>query len=160
LIDWLTGNDAVVKSTYRLAIAVLAVALLWAGLAYDLSKPTDAAGYLRTALQAADSAHDGASTGALIGRQQLHQQVFPAFAVSAYDDAEKALAGAQKKLAGTPPPDDTSAGLRDRVAPLVQAAVHDLGDAATATDDATLRAAVDALEHDAEQLGDLIEQHQ
>jgi hypothetical protein len=148
------------KSSMRLAIVAVALGLLWAGLAFNLSKPTDAAGYLRTALQAATSAHDGAVTGALIGRQQLDQQVFTAFAVSAYEDAGQALAGAQKKLADKPPPDDESAGLRDRLAPLVQAAVHDLHDAATAGGDAPLRAAVDALQRDAEQLSALIEEHQ
>jgi len=155
-----TGNAAAVKLSLHLVIAVLAVALLWAGLAFTLSKPIDAAGYLRTALQAADSAHDGAATGALIGRQELDQQVFTAFAVSAYQDAGQALAGAQKKLADTPPPDPASAELRDRLSPLVQAAVHDLGDAATAGKDVTLRAAVAALERDAEQLDGLIKQHQ
>src|SRR4051812_13948598 len=155
-----TGNTAVMKLSLRLVISVLALALLWAGLAFDLSKPTDAAGYLRTALQAADSAHDGAATGALIGRQELDQQVFTAFAVSAYEDAGQALAGAQKKLAGTPPPDDESAGLRDRLAPMVQAAVHHLGDAATAGGDAPLRVAVDALQRDAVQLNAFIEQNQ
>jgi hypothetical protein len=154
------GNSAVVKLSLRLVISASAVALLWAGLAFDLSRPADAADYLRTALQAAESAHDGAATGALIGRQELDQQVFTAFAISAYEDAGKALAGAQKKLADTPPPDDESAGLRDRLAPMVQAAVHDLGDAATAGGDALLRAAVDALERDAEQLSALIEQNQ
>jgi small basic protein len=50
------------KSSMRLAIVAVALGLLWAGLAFNLSKPTDAAGYLRTALQAATSAHDGAVT--------------------------------------------------------------------------------------------------
>jgi hypothetical protein len=86
--------------------------------------------------------------------------VFTAFAVSAYEDAGQALAGAQKKLADKPPPDDESAGLRDRLAPLVQAAVHDLHDAATAGGDAPLRAAVDALQRDAEHLNALIEENQ
>jgi hypothetical protein len=149
-----------VKVSYRLVIAAAAVGLLWAGLAYNMSKPGDATGYLRTALQVAASAHDGASTGVLIGRQQLDQQVFAAFAVSAYDDARQALAGAQKKLADTPPPDKTSARLRDRLAPLVQAAVRDLGDAAQASGDAGLSAAVEALQHDAGRLGDLIAEYQ
>jgi hypothetical protein len=149
-----------VTAAKRLAIATAAVLLFWAGVAYNLSKPPDASDYLRIALQAAASAHDGAATGVLIGRQQLHQQVFAAFTVSAYEDARQALAGAQKKLADTPPPDPVSAGLRDRLAPPVQAAVHDLGDAAEASDDAALRAAVDALSHDAQQLGALIEEHQ
>ena len=102
----------------------------------------------------------GAATGVLIGRQQLDQQVFAAFAVSAYEDAGQTLAGAQKKLADTPPPDEESAGLRDRLAPVVLAAVHDLGDAAEASDDGALRAAVDALSHDAQQLDTFIEEHQ
>jgi hypothetical protein len=144
----------------RLAIAAAAVLLLWAGLAYNLSKPPDASDYLRVALQAAASAHDGAATGVLIGDQQLDQQVFAAFAVTAYDDAGQALAGAQKKLADTPPPDQASAGLRDRLAPVVQASVHDLGDAAEASDDVALRAAVDALSQDARQLSAFIEAHQ
>jgi hypothetical protein len=149
-----------VTAVKRLAIAAAAVLLFWTGLAYNLSKPPDTSAYLRTALQVAASAHDGAATGVLIGRQQLDQQVFATFAVSAYADARQALAGAQKKLADTPPPDEESAGLRDRLAPVVQAAVHDLGDAARASDDARLGAAVDALSHDAQQLDALIEEHQ
>jgi hypothetical protein len=144
----------------RPAIAAAAVLLFWAGLAYNLSKPPDASDYLRTALQVAASAHDGAATGVLIGHQQLDQQVFAAFAVSAYEDAGQTLAGAQKKLADTPPPDEESAGLRDRLAPVVLAAVHDLGDAAQASDDGALRTAVDALSHDAQQLDTFIEEHQ
>jgi hypothetical protein len=76
-----------VTAVNRLAIAAAAVLLFWAGLAYNLTRPADASDYLRIALQAAASAHDGAGTGVLIGRQQLDQQVFGAFVVSAYEDA-------------------------------------------------------------------------
>jgi len=143
----------------RWAIAVAALTLMWAGFAYAGSRPVDARGYLRTALQVAEAAHDAAATGALIGRQQLDGKVFGAFAVTAYDDAAKGLAGAAHKLAGQPPPDDGSAALRDRIAPLMLTAVRELGDAARADDDAALGAAVSGLDDVADQLTDVIEQY-
>ncbi|MBM0237408.1 hypothetical protein JNW88_10025 [Micromonospora sp. ATA32] len=96
---------------HRLMIAVVAVLLLWAGLAYQLSRPQDASGYLRTALQVAASAHDAAATGALVGRQQLDGHLTDAFATTAYDDTLRAVSGAQKKLAAALPPDDPVACL-------------------------------------------------
>jgi hypothetical protein len=144
----------------RAAIGVTAVGLLWAGLAYTVSRPVDADGYLRTALQVAASAHDAAATGGLTARQQLDGKVFAAFTVAAYDDATKALAGAAKKLADQAPPDDASTRLRDRLAPLVQTTERDLGDAAEADDDDALRAAITGLDDVAGRLNDLIEQHQ
>jgi hypothetical protein len=148
-----------VKIFARLAIAVVAVLLLWAGFAYTVSRPVDARGYLRTALQVAEGAHDAAATGALIGRQQLGDKVFGTFTVAAYDDAAKGLAGAAHKLAEQAPPDDGSAALRDRLAPLVQTAVRELGDAARADDNAALRTAVSGLDDVADQLSDVIEQY-
>jgi hypothetical protein len=82
------------------------------------------------------------------------------WAVAAYDDATKALAGAAKKLADQAPPDDASTRLRDRLAPLVQTTERDLGDAAEADDDDALRAAITGLDGVAGRLNDLIEQHQ
>jgi hypothetical protein len=149
-----------VKVSRRVAIAVTGVALLWAGLVYTASKPVDASGYLRTALQVAASAHDAAATGALIGRQQLDGRVFAVFAATAYDDATEGLVGATQKLADQPPPDDSSAVLRDRLAPLVQLAVRDLGDAAEADDADALHSAVSKLDDVAGQLAELIEQYQ
>lgn len=58
------------KVIHRLMIAATAALLLWAGLAYQVSRPQDASGYQRVALQVAASAHDAAATGVLVGRQQ------------------------------------------------------------------------------------------
>jgi hypothetical protein len=149
-----------VKVPTRAAIGVTGVALLWAGFAYTVSRPVDASGYLRSAVQVAESAHDAAVTGALTGRQQLDGQVFAVFAATAYDDATKTVAGAAKKLAGQPPPDDTSAALRDRLATLVQTTVRELGDAAAADDEQALSTAVNELDDVAGKLDDLIEQYQ
>lgn len=146
------------KLSHRLMIAAAALLGLWAGLAYQVSQPPDASGYLRTVRQVATSAHDAATTGVLVGRQQLGHRVTGAFATAAYDDALQAVAGAQKKLSGTAAPDDASAGLRDRLAPLVQDAARLLADAATAGDDATLGRAVDGLEETSRQLTELIEE--
>jgi hypothetical protein len=148
-----------VRISSRPVIAVAAVVLLWVGFAYTITKPADAKAYLRTAMQVAESAHDAAVTGALIARQQIGGQVFGAFAVAAYDDAAKGLAGAAKKLAGQPPPDPSSARLRDQLAPLVQTAVRELSDAAVAETDDARRAAAGDLDGVAGRLSTLIEQH-
>lgn len=148
------------KVIHRLMIAAASALLLWAGLAYQVSRPQDASGYQRVALQVAASAHDAAATGVLVGRQQLHRHVTAAFAATAYDDAMKAVAGAEQKLAVAVAPDGTSATLRDRLAPLVQATARELSDVAGAGDDATLGAAVAALDGTARQLNDLIEGNQ
>jgi phage gp29-like protein len=141
-------------------IAATALLGLWAGLAYQVSRPQDPSNYLRTVLQVATSGHDAAATGVLAGRQELRQRVTAAFAATAYDDAMKAAAGAQKSLADSVAPDATSAALRDRLAPLVQTTARELSAAAGANDDATLANAVVALEGTAQQLNKLIEEHQ
>jgi hypothetical protein len=145
---------------HRLAIALGAVLLLWAGFAASVTAPPDRSDYRRTAVRAAESAHDAASTGALIARQQLGGDVFGTFAAAAYDDATRTLAGAAHDLAAQPPPDDASARLRDGVLPLVQDAVRALGDAARATSEAALRTALAALEDVAGRLADLVETYQ
>lgn len=147
------------KISGRLVIAVTGVLLLWVGFAYTLTRPADAKAYLRTALQVAESVHDAAVTGAMITRAQVDGKVFGAFAVSAYDDASKGLAGAAKKLAEQPPPDPGSARIRDQLAPLVQSAARELGDATTAESDDARRAAADGLDRVANQLATLMEQH-
>jgi hypothetical protein len=120
--------------------------LLWAGFAYDVSRPADGKRYQRTMLQVAEAAHDADQTGRLTGEQQLAGQVTAAFAVTSYDDATKALAGAQQKFAGEGPPDDRSAALRDRLSPLLSASVIALGDTAQARDDDTRRDGVRRLD--------------
>jgi phage gp29-like protein len=145
---------------YRAAIALAAVLLLWAGFALSVTAPPDRSDYRRTAVQAAESARDAASTGALIARQQIDHDVFGTFATAAYDDATRTVAGAAEQIAAQSPPDAASADLRDSVLPLVQEAVRALGDAARATTRAALRAAQAALDDVAGQLGDLIEAQQ
>ncbi|PSK65490.1 hypothetical protein B0E53_02547 [Micromonospora sp. MH33] len=145
------------KRVQRLMIAVAALLVLWAGLAYEVSRPQDASGYLRTVLQVAGSAHDAAATGVLVAREQRRQHLTATYAVSAYDDAMKAVAGAQKKLGTEAAPDDASRALRDRLAPLVEAAARALSDAASARDDSALGHAGAALQAAAQQLNELIE---
>jgi hypothetical protein len=140
----------------RIAVAGAAVVLLWAGLAYNVSRPVEPGAYRRTLLQVAASAHDATSTGKLIAEQVLDGRVTSPFATAAFGDAGKALAGAQKKFAGQPPPDDASAGLRDQLAPLLAAATPALGDTARATEDVALRSGADKLGSIAERLDDFI----
>jgi hypothetical protein len=140
----------------RMWIAATALVLLWAGFAYDLSRPPDGSDYHRTVLQVTRTAHDAAATGALIGRQQLDGRVFGPFAVSAYRDATRAMGSARRRLTEQAPPDGASMAQRDRIAPIMGAAADHLGDAASARDDARLRAAVDDLEHDVRQLATLL----
>lgn len=148
------------KALPRLAVAAVALLGLWAGLAYQLSRPPEASDYVRTAMQVATSAHDAAATGVLVGRQQLQGRLTAVFAATAYDDALRALAGAQHRLAGAVPPDEAATALRDRLAPLVQAAGRSLTDAAGAADDTRLRAALDDLDQTAERLDRLLEERQ
>jgi hypothetical protein len=140
----------------EVAIAIAAVAVLWAGLAYQLSRPIDESGYRRTVLQVAESAHDAVQTGRMTGEQELAGDVTKLFATAAFDDATKALAGAQQQFASQGPPGPSSAALRDRLAPMLAAAVIALGDSAEASDDAALRSGVQRLGDLAEQLGDFI----
>jgi hypothetical protein len=141
-------------------VTLVAVALLWAGFAYDLARPTDYQAYHRTMLQVAETAHDAAQTGRLTAQQQLAGHVTTAFAVTAFDDASQALAGAQKKFAVQGPPDSQSEALRDTLAPLLAASVTVLGDTAEAADDSTLRAGAARLDALAQQLDDFITAHQ
>ncbi|MFG1656984.1 hypothetical protein ACGFIY_10690 [Micromonospora chersina] len=146
------------KLVHRLILSAAALLALWAAVAYHVSRPPDAGDYLRTVTQVATSAHDAAATGVLVGRQQLRGGVTDAYAATAYDDGLRAVAGAQRKLAGAVPPDDGSAALRDRLSPLVQATARDLTDAARAADDPALRAAVEALDENSRRLAELIEE--
>jgi hypothetical protein len=142
----------------KITMAVVAPVLLWTGLAYVVTAPTSESDYHRTVVQVAEAAHDAARTGALTGRQVLEGKVFGAFATSAFDDSIKAMAGAQKQFAGEPPPpDERSRRWRDQLATLLLPAVLWLGDAASAVDDAALRAAIEHLDPLAEQLHDFIE---
>jgi hypothetical protein len=138
------------------AIAAAAVAVLWAGFAWNVSRPPGERGYHRTLLQVAETAHDAAQTGRLTGEQELAGNVTGRFARTSFDDALRALAGAQKKFSGQGPPDDASAARRDELAPLLSGAVLALGDTAGAADDESLRAGVHRLDELAGRLDDFI----
>jgi hypothetical protein len=66
------------------------------------------------------------------------------------------MGSARRRLTEQAPPDGASMAQRDRIAPIMGAAADHLGDAASARDDARLRAAVDDLEHDVRQLATLL----
>ncbi|WIM93027.1 hypothetical protein ACTOB_004992 [Actinoplanes oblitus] len=140
----------------RLGIAAAAVLLFWAGIAYRVTEPPTAGDYRRTLVQVAATTHDAASTTALTARQQLDDRIFATFATSAYDDARTALAGAAEKLAAKPPPDDRTAGMRDRLVPLLQRTTAEAGAAATADDDVARRTAAERLDRVADDLDDLL----
>ena len=123
----------------EIAIAAVALAVLWGGLAYDISRPADFRSYHRMLLQVAATAHDATQTGRLVAEQELAGHVTSLYARGTFDEAAQALAGAQQKFAGEAPPDDRGAALRDELGPLLEDAVTTLGDAARAEDDTTRR---------------------
>jgi hypothetical protein len=157
LIDPLPGYGQFVGRFGKLTVILAAVGLLWLGLAYDLTRPPDERGYRRTLVQVAESAHDAARTGWLTGREQLAGHVFGPFATTAFDDAQQAAAGASKQFSEQAPAGTTGRRLRDELRPLVQDTVRLLGDAAAASDDAALRAAVDGLAAVADRLDRYLE---
>jgi acyl-CoA reductase-like NAD-dependent aldehyde dehydrogenase len=141
-------------------MSLAALLLLWAGFAFDVTRPADQRDYRRTVVQVAESTHDGVRTGWLIGREQLAGRVFGTYVTATFDDAEKAVAGASKQFAAEAPPDKVSTRLRDELSPLVQSATRLLGDASEAADDNALREAVDALDKLADQLDAFVEANQ
>jgi hypothetical protein len=154
------GYTPVVRRYGRLVVVLAALLLLWAGLAYDVTRPTDYSAYHRTVVQVAESAHDGVRTGWLIGREQLADRVFGTFVTVAFDDATKAVSGASKEFAAEAPPDEASTRLRDELSPLLESAVRLLADASEAADDNALRTAVDELGKLADQLDAFVEANQ
>lgn len=144
------------RSRLIVYLSVLLV-LAWAALAFADLKPAHYPAYRRTAVQVAESAYDAARTGWLAGTEVLSGQAFPTFASTAFDDATKALAGANAQFASEAPPNAPSRRLRDQLGPLLAAAVVLLGDASAAEDDAALRAAVQGLDKLAGKLDDFIE---
>ena len=141
--------------TVRVAISAAAVLVLWAGLAYDVSRPADERAYHRTMVQVAAAAHDAAQAGRLIAEQERAQHVTGPYARTAFDDAAKALAGAQKKFVSQAPPDDRTARLRDELRPLLAEETIALGDASRAADDGSLRSGARRLADLAKRLDDL-----
>jgi hypothetical protein len=145
LIEHAAGYHRAVPRFWRLFLVLAAVLLLWAGFAYNVTRPPDDRAYRRTVVQVAESVHDGVGTAWLVGREKLAGRVFETFATAGFDDALKAVGGAADQFAENEPPDGPSARLRDELAPLVASAVRWLGDAAHAADDKALRVAADAL---------------
>jgi hypothetical protein len=139
------GISVTVTSKGRIAVAAGAVMILWAGLAYQVTRPAGYPDYSRTMVQVAESAHDAARTGQLVAQAQTAGRVTGPFSVAAYDDAAEGLAGAQKKFAGQGPPDDASRRLRDELSPLLAATVVALGDTAEAGNDRAREVAADRL---------------
>jgi hypothetical protein len=161
LINIVSGHQLTMRPRLgKLPVVLAALGLLWAELAYSVRLPSDFNDYRRTVVQVAEAAYNATRTGWLTGRQKLAGQVFDTFAVAAFDDASKALAGASKQFAEQGPPDERSARLRDELNPLVQDAVRWLGSAAQAEDDEALRAAVDALGSLADRLRAFVEANQ
>ncbi|WP_199512532.1 hypothetical protein [Nucisporomicrobium flavum] len=140
----------------KIAVVAAVAVLFWTGLAVELSRPGDFRAYHRAVLQVAQGAHDAAQTAKLAARLKAAHRTTPAFTAAAFDDAAKALAGAQKQFAGQAPPDERSARLRDRLGPLLAREITLLGDVMRADDDTALRFGARALDGLARQLDDFI----
>jgi hypothetical protein len=149
-----------VSRTRALVTVAAFVAAVWGLLVFAVVKPVSPTDYQRNVLQVAMSAYDASRTGWLTGRQVLAGQLFAPFARTAFDDAAKALSGATKQFGSEAPPGAASRQLRDALAPLLDRAVRELGDASSASDDgddAALQQAVGNLDRVAGQLDDFIE---
>ena len=135
-----------------------ALVVMWAGVAYTTARPAEPVAYRRVLVQVAEAAKDAARTGWLTGRQQLAGQVVAPFAATAFDDATDGIAGASKQFAEAAPPDEDGRRRRDELGPLVAEVARRLGDAAQASDAASLRAAVDGLGLVADRLEAFVEE--
>ncbi|HEX6497888.1 MAG TPA: hypothetical protein VF054_02530 [Micromonosporaceae bacterium] len=142
-------------------LVVLAVA--WALFGFELTKPTDFHDYRITAVESAQSAYDALVTAKATGEAQLAGRTFDTYVESNLDDANKALAGAQKDFVGTAPVDARTTAMRDELGPLLAAstrALTNLQKAEQTHDDAGLRAALAAIDPIASRLSDFIDRHQ
>ncbi|MEV4701837.1 hypothetical protein [Actinoplanes sp. NPDC049316] len=144
------------RTSRKLAVVAAVAVVFWAGLAVQLSRADDFRAYHRTVVQVAQGAHDAAQTAKLTAQIKAGHRATAAFTQAAFDDAAKALAGAQKQFAGQAPPGERGARLRDRLAPLLARETTAFGDVLRAGDDAALRAGARELDDVARQLNDFI----
>lgn len=106
-------------SARGLAAGAAALALLWGGAGYLVSKPDDVHDYRVAATGAAQTAHDAVVTAALAGNLLQAGRVVRPYAETIWSDGRDALAGAEKRLAAVRPADERTEAMRDEVGPLL-----------------------------------------
>jgi hypothetical protein len=135
---------------------------IWASLLIVASQPPDFHAYRKTAVQAAEAAHDALRTADLTVDAYLAHKAFGTYVGTVLDDCVSSTSSALGQLTEVPPPDARTAALRDELAPLLDDAAHRLGDvhrAAEADDPAQLRAAKAPLTPLAERIADFLDRH-
>lgn len=147
--------------TWGTVLVVLTVG--WALFGFQLTKPTDFHEYRVTAVESAQSAYNALVTAKATGEARLAGKTFGTYVDSNLDDANKALAGAQKDFVGVTPIDARTTAMRDELGPLLAASTRALSDvqkAADTNDEAGLRVALAAIDPITAHLSDFIDQHQ
>lgn len=141
------------------AAAAAVLALLWGGVGYLITKPTDFHDYRVTAVQAAQSAYNALGTARLAGTARLEGRVTAPYLDSVLNDCREALAGAAKQFAGQSPPDDRTEAMRDELGPMLIRASAALDGVENATDDADLRAGLETVASVADEVDGFLEIH-
>lgn len=142
---------------------LVVVTVAWALFGFQLTKPTDFHEYRVTAVDSAQSAYNALVTAKATGEAQLAGRTFDRYVESNLDDANKALAGAEKDFVGITPIDARTTAMRDALGPLLAAstrALSNLQKAVHTNNQAGLRDALAALDPIVGQLSDFIDAHQ
>jgi hypothetical protein len=108
-----------VRATGWAVTGLAAVAVLWGGAGYVVTKPPDFHDYRVAAVGAATSAYDALASAELTGKALLAGRVTGPYADGMLGDARDALAGAAKRFAGVSPSDQRAERMRDELAPLL-----------------------------------------
>jgi hypothetical protein len=149
----------------RPGAVVVAVALLvtgWLALTVGSTGGADDQEFDKAAATSAQGALSAVRTAQLAGRADLDGRVTRTFLSPLLDDAVRAVATAQQRLALTPPPDSARVGVRDELTKVIDEAGRATGDLVGAVgrgDDAAVRAAVDALGPIGDRLAGFGERH-
>ncbi len=135
---------------------------IWAWLVVVFSLPPDFHDYRKTAVQAAEAAHDAVRTADLTVGAYLAHKAYRPYLGTVLDDCVSSTSSALGQLAELPPTDARTTALRDELAPLLDEAANRLADvhrAAGADDPGQLRTAQAPLAPLAERLTDFLDRH-
>jgi len=144
------------------AVAAAVVAVVWGGVGYLSTRPTDFHSYRVAAVGSAQSAYTGLVSGQQASRALAASRIPPPMATAMLGDSRSAIAGAQKRLARDAPPDERTTAMRDELAPLLlqaDAAISGLEDAVAHGGAVELRARADAADPVADHLRRFVEEH-
>lgn len=141
---------------------MLLLLVAWGVFAYASSGPPDFHTYRVTAVQTAQSAHDGLIVTALTATAQLDGRALAPYVSTMLDDAGESVGEAAARFAALSPTDEQTVAIRDELKPLLDQTVTRLGDVrrAEANDDMrALRTAVAPLRPLAERLTEFLDRH-